>query len=506
MISAYIIATTLMGQSLWAKTYGGISWDESWSVAQTTDGGFAIVGATKSFGAGDYDLLLFKVNTDGSPVWARTFGGNNYEGGFCVKQVSDGGYVVVGSTESFGAGNNDVLILKVNSSGSLIWAKTLGDQLSEYAYSIVQTQDGGYALAGWTDSYSFMIDFLVVKLSSDGSLAWAKTYGEITRTDEAFSIIQTADGGYAVAGRGNGYAGGDYDVLVLKLNPDGSLEWGKMLGGPASDEGYSIIQTVDEGFMVVGATLSFGAGEYDLLILKLNSDGSLAWAKTYGGTHYDGAWSIIQNADGTYAVAGYTESSGIGGRSFLLLRITPDGSLEWARKFGGLGFDEAHSVVQTPDGNYVIAGYTDSFGAGWYDLLVLMVNSDGSYPGCVQECEPTVMDIVPNISSLNVGTDCSPSISSPSIASTTPTLSVTDVCLPLNPEEVSNPSRPEIVYSPTPGGALFFLNEETIINIYSSDGRVVYARRLQKGENKLTLEPGVYFWKAGNQKGKAVVK
>ncbi|MEO0179876.1 MAG: hypothetical protein ABIN54_01040 [candidate division WOR-3 bacterium] len=498
MIYAFITTNILVGQWLFAKAFGGTNWDEARSIIQTSDGGYAVAGYTYSFGAGDYDFLVLKLNPDGSPVWARTFGGTSEDGAYSMTQTSDGGYAVAGYTYSFGAGNADLLVLKLNPDGSIHWARTFGGTSWDRAYSITQTSDGGYAVAGHT--YSFGAgddDFLVLKLNPDGSIHWARTFGG-TSWDRAYSITQTSDGGYAVAGYTYSFGAGGYDLLVLKLNPDGSLAWARTFGGTDYDIASSIAQTSDGGYAVAGYTQSFGTGGYDFLVLKLNPDGSLAWARTFGGTSWDHASSITQTSDGGYAVAGYTESFGAGNGDFLVLKLNPDGSLAWARTFGGTDWDMASSIAQTADGGYAVAGKARSFGAGDYDFLVLKLGSDGNYPGCVQECSPTVYDVSPTITEPSVGADCSPQTSSPDPTITTPDPAITEVCPTVYVRERDILPGSRITCSPVPGAALFISPYEIGIKIYKADGRLAYSGELHEGENRLPLEPGVYIWTTRN--------
>jgi len=238
---------------------------------------------------------------------------------------------------------------------------------------------------------------------------------------------------------------------VLKLTSSGSLDWARTFGGAGGDYAYSITQTTDGGFAVAGFTTSFGAGTYDVLVLKLNSNGSLDWARTFG--------------------------------------------------FGGSNFEETHSIIQTTDGGFAVAGYTYSSLSGASDFLVLKLGADGSYPDCVQDCSPTVMSV-------------SPSTSTPIPTTTTLSLTITDVCAPLELEErdLSGP-WPGITCSPVSGGALFISPGEMPIKIYTADGRLAYSGQLQKGENRISLDEGVYLWTthnlepvAPNQKGKAIVR
>jgi len=208
---------------------------------------------------------------------------------------------------------------------------------------------------------------------------WAKSYGG-TGQDHAYSIQQTIDGGYIVAGWTMSFGAGFYDLWVLKLNSNGSVAWQKRYGGADYDDAYSIQQTSDGGYIVAGRTWSFSASSGDFWILKLNADGSVAWQKRYGGADYDGASSIQQISDGGYIVAGGTESFGAGEMTsdFLVLKLNSNGSVAWQKRYGGTSYDWANSIQQTIDGRYIMAGETASFGLA--DLWVLKLASDGTIP------------------------------------------------------------------------------------------------------------------------------
>jgi len=302
------------------KTFGGNSFDKAYSVQQTTDGGYIVAGYTDRYWI--YDVCILKLDSNENLVWQKTFGGNGNDEAYSIQQTTDGGYIVAGYTDSFGAGNLDVYILKLNSDGSLAWQKTFGGNGDDEAYSIQQTTDGGYIVAGYTDSFGAgSYDVYILRLNSDGSLAWQKTFGGNSR-DEAYSIQQTTDGGYIVAG----YTG--LGVYILKLDSNENLVWGKTFGGGLDDKAYSIQQTTDGGYIVAGYTWSFGTGSDDAYVLKLNSDGSLAWQKTFGGNRDDKAYSVELTTDGGYIVAGYTWSFGTGGDyDAYILKLDSNGEL-----------------------------------------------------------------------------------------------------------------------------------------------------------------------------------
>ena len=254
--------------------------------------------------------------------WSRIYGGSNADFAYSIQQTSDGGYIVAGTTNSFGAGDNDFWILKLDSSGNVTWQKTYSGAYDDYAYSIQQTGDGGYIVAG--DTYSFGAgdpDIWIVKLDSSGTITWQKTYGG-TSWDEAHSVQQTADGGYIVAGS---YSG---DMWILKLDSSGTITWQKTYGGTNWDEAHSVQQTNDGGFIVAGEGNALNnVSVNDYWIIKLTSSGTITWQKTYGGSDNDYSYSIQQTSDGGYVVAGYTWSFGAGDADFWVLKLNPYGTM-----------------------------------------------------------------------------------------------------------------------------------------------------------------------------------
>ena len=205
--------------------------------------------------------------------------------------------------------------------------------------------------------------------------------------DVAYSIVQTTDGGYAVAGATNSFGAGGSDMYIVKLSSTGSLQWSKTVGGTNFDYAYSIIHTIDGGYAVAGSTNSFGAGGYDMYIVKLNATGSLQWTKTVGGAVDDYAWSIIQTTDSGYAIAGLTYSFGAGNYDMYIVKLSSTGSLQWSKTVGGTGDDEAYSIIQTTDGGYVVAGFTNSFGAGGYDMFIVKLDANGNT--CANSTSPS---------------------------------------------------------------------------------------------------------------------
>jgi uncharacterized delta-60 repeat protein len=362
MVSLFVIVFQAFAQppdSLWSRSYGGINYDEARSVQQTADGGYIVAGRTLSFGAGLQDFYLVKTDNCGEPLWTRTYGGSSTDEAYSVQQTADGGYIVAGRTLSFGAGYDDFYLVKTNSQGDTLWTHTYGGWSNEYANSVRQTADGGYIMAGWTWSFGVAQDFYLVKANSSGDTLWTRTYGG-SSSDWAYSVQQTADGGYIVAGETASFGAGDYDFYVVKTNAYGTPLWTRTYGRSGDDRAFSIQQTADGGYVVAGSTQSFGAGAEDFYLVKTNSLGDTLWTRTFGGSSWDVANSVQQTADGGYIVAGYTESFCAGCWEFYLVKTNSLGDTLWTRTYGGSGTSAANSVQQTTDGGYVMAGFNGS--------------------------------------------------------------------------------------------------------------------------------------------------
>jgi arginine repressor len=265
---------------------------------------------------------------------------------YSIVQSSDGGYVVAGRTLSFGAGLDDMYVVKLDSSGNVVWTKTIGGRSWDVANSIIQSSDGGYVVAGRTESFGAGLDDMyVVKLDSSGNVVWTKTIGG-SSDDKAWSIIQSSDGGYVVVGSTRSFGAGDVDIFIVKLDGSGNVVWAKTIGGSNEDVVRSIIRSSDGGYVVAGYTKSFGAGGSDIYVVKLDSAGNVVWTKAIGGSDKDEAGSIIQSSDGGYIVAGHTRSFGLGGDIFVM-KLDSSGNVVWAKTIGSGRWDSASSIIQT---------------------------------------------------------------------------------------------------------------------------------------------------------------
>jgi hypothetical protein len=260
--------------------------------------------------------------------WAKTYGGSGSDSVYAVAPTSDGlGYVVAGSTSSFGAGSGDAWVLKLDGSGNITWQKTYGGSGSDAVYAVAPTSDGGYVVAGSTTSFSVVSgDFWVLKLDGSGNVLWQWTYGQ-GADDSARAIVPTSDGGYVVAGYSWPYGAAGNDAWVLKLDASGNITWQKTYGGSTNDYAWAVAPTRDGGYVAAGSTYSFGAGSGDAWVLKLNASGNVTWQKTYGGGGVESARAVVPTSDGGYVVAGSTSSFGAGGDDAWVLKLDANGAI-----------------------------------------------------------------------------------------------------------------------------------------------------------------------------------
>ena len=355
----------------WFKTYVGEADDYGYSVKQTMDGGFIIAGNTHSYGAGLYrDILLIRTDSHGNELWSKTYGGEFEERGKFVQQTLDGGFVVVGFTCSFGAGQSDLAILKVDAYGNKEWLKTFGGLNAEEGNSI-QKVDGGYIVTGYTRSHGVgNDDVYLIKTDRDGNEIWTKTYGG-PDSDRARSVHQTIDGGYIIGGITGYKKFFEGDVFLIKVGPHGNEEWSTSFGGAQIDYCRAVIQSNDGGYVLVGYTRSYGAGSGDIYVIKTDGNGVETWSRTFGGIEDEEGFSVQKTVDGAYIIAGYTKSFGAGNGDIYLIKIDEEGHELWSQTFGAQDDERGYSVQETVDSGYIITGYTRSFSNDNKDVYLL---------------------------------------------------------------------------------------------------------------------------------------
>jgi hypothetical protein len=381
---------------VWWRTFGGVREEDGSYIQPTNDGGYIIVGWTESYGEGLSDLWLFKTNETGHEEWNRTYGGKGVDFGNSMVVTGDGDYILTGVTTSYGSGMMDLWLIKVTKTGEELWNRTYGGKGDDKGVSIIQADDGGYAIAGTTTQGGpGWANVWLLKTNDAGSEEWNITFNSETN-DEAYSVAATGDDGYIITGSTKTYGAGKNDIWLIKINGTGGEEWNVTFGGPEDDIGNAVIHTSDGGFMVIGQTQSFGATDIDfygiltddIWLIKTDSEGKEQWNRTIGDKWYEFGEAIIQTSDGGYVIAGNTGSYPAENFQIILVKIDSEGKDVWYKGFGGKDYDFGNSMIQTSEGDFVICGSVASFGAGGTDLVLLKF--DPKVPVMVQNQPPTV--------------------------------------------------------------------------------------------------------------------
>ena len=359
----------------WSRTFDGSSVQWGFSVQQTSDGGYILLGEIRPYGLGLDDFWLIKTDAAGRKQWDRTFGGTGIDTGYSVQQTQDGGYILLGDTYSYGhgPGHSDAWLIKTDAAGDREWDKTFGGSNYDSCGSIQETRDGGYILLGSTDSYGTgERDLWLIKTDAYGNKRWDRTFGG-RDSDWASSLQQTGDGGYILLGNTKSYGAGEADFWLVKTDAYGNKQWDRTFGGRNWDVGYSVQQTRDGGYILLGRTGSCGAGQDDFWLIKTDAYGNKQWDRTFGGSKDDWGRSVQQTRDGGYILLGSTESYGAGQDDLWLIKTDAYGYIQWDKTFGGSKDDWARSVQQISDGSYILLGNTntESYGAGETDVWLI---------------------------------------------------------------------------------------------------------------------------------------
>ena len=362
------------------------------------------------------------VNNVGQLTFVKTYGGTKNDSAQSITATSDGGYAILGYTQS---NDNDITdkqdesfdywVLKFDANDQLEWQKTYGGTVDDRGYDIIQTSDGGYAILGYsfsndgdTSVNSGLQDYWLVKLDSNGNISWEKSFG-YQGTDTGISVIETNNQGYLITGvldvtasggegnsqrTANRHAGGDY--WALKLDNSGNLEWSRYFGGNFTDTPYGAVQTDDNGFIIAGSSdsedtdISGNIGTYDFWIIKISEFGDLVWEKSFGGSQIDEARAISKTDDGNYIIAGDTRSSdndisqNKGAADLWLIKISPTGNLIWEKTLGGSSFDVARAIKKPQNNGFLLSGSSRSSDIdvsennGQNDAWVLKTNNSGN--------------------------------------------------------------------------------------------------------------------------------
>ena len=366
-----IVWQVLKSTITWAKAYGGSSGEATYGVTVAPNGDIIIAGYTYSFGTNG-DAWVLRLDSDGNVKWQKAYGGSNYDVITAVAVADNGDIIVAGYTDSFGAGSKDSWILRLDENGNVKWQKAYGGSGDEVITAVTVAPNGDIIIAGYT--YSF--------------------------------------------------GAGKADFWALRLDSDGNVKWQKAYGGSEDDEAGGIAIALNGDIIVVGYTKSFGAGKADFWALRLDSDGNVKWQKAYGGSEDDIAFAVAITENGDIIVAGYTLSFGTNGDAWVL-RLDSDGNVKWQKAYGGSGWDSVNAIVITDNGDIVVVGDTDSFGAGGRDFWALKLDEEGN----VSASQLTVTDTNCTVTDTNctvTDTNCTVTDTSCTVTDTNCTVTETD--------------------------------------------------------------------------------
>ena len=369
----------IVNQTYGAITYGGLDGERANSLVVTSDGGFALAGHTKTLGAGLSDFWLVKTDKQGNMEWNQNYGGEERDIAHSLIETSDGGYALIGKILYYSnvSRRSNIWLVKTDSLGVMEWSQTYGGEFSDDVSSLVEASDGGYVFAGATqfsgsgNGYAWL-----VKTDSLGVMEWNQTYGGLDN-DRVHSLIKTSDGGYALGLQRDmieTIPHMDTDVVLIETDSLGVMEWNQTYGGAERDMVSSLVEVSDGGFALAATTYSFGVGGGDFWLVKTDSLGVMEWNQTYGGIEDNDVRSLVEVSDGGYVLAGMRDESDYGNDDFWLIKTDGSGNLNWSRSYGGSDIDRANSLVEISDGDFVIAGYTRSFGAGDDDVFLVRTN------------------------------------------------------------------------------------------------------------------------------------
>ena len=407
----------------WVATLGGSNSDIGNSVAIGSDGSVYVCGSTND------DYLLAKFNSSGTLQWQKTTVGYPYSEAVAIG--SDGSVYVCGGTYTDGGRGYECLITKFNSSGTLQWQKTLGvsNSNSTGVRSVAIGSDGSVYVCGGTASEDLSSEYiLMAKYNSSGALQWQKKIG--SGTNIGTSVAVGSDGSVYFCGNTESAGAGSSDVWIAKFNSSGTLQWQKTLGGSNSDRGNSVAIGSDGSVYVCGNTRSAGAGSYDAFIAKFNSSGTLQWQKTLGGSNYDSGNSVAIGSDGSVYVCGNTSSAGAGSSDAFIAKFNSSGTLQWQKTLGGSNYDSGNSVAIGSDGSVYVCGNTSSAGEGSYDILIARITDDVINQSTVIYGNFTLQDAALTVSNASlINQTASLPLANPGMSVLTPSLTLEDANL-----------------------------------------------------------------------------
>jgi len=390
MIRWFIVVVLLLinshaqSQETPGKTFGGWDNDVGLTICQASDGGFLIAGTTRSFGAGSNDIYLVRIDKNGTVIWTRTIGWKHQDAIRSVIAVDDG-FILAGDVWDYGFYRLDIYMMKVDNYGYVVWDQFYGTNSSDLGFKVIPSDDNGYLILGHSTGIEPRGDLLLIKTDHDGNQEWSQNYGS-EYDDYGFDLVQQDNGSILMIGSKGGFfetvhanfKNHDADIYVIKSDKNGNEQWQKTFGGNEHDFGQAISISGDGGFFLFGSSQSYGAGSFDMTLIKTNPEFDEVWRKTYGGLEYEYGMSMDKNAHDDLFLFGTTKSFGLNeSADFYLIKTDNTGEEIWNLIIGGNETELGHQVIATADSGCIVIGQTNSFGEGGFDFLLTKIDKNG---------------------------------------------------------------------------------------------------------------------------------
>ena len=372
------------GQDVPGKTFGGPENDIGYTLCQTNDGGFLLAGTTRSFGAGSEDIYVIKINRQGSEEWHRTFGWPHSDVIRSVIAVDDG-YILLGNVWDYGFVRMDIYMMKIDLYGYVVWEQFYGTNSHDIGFKVIPADNNGYLILGYSRGFEPRGNFFLIKTDHEGNQIWGNNYGS-EYDDYGFDLLQENNDDIVMIGTKGGffddvhanYKNHDADLFLIKANKNGAEQWQKIFGGNGHDFGQAVCPADDGGYFLLGSSQSSGAGSFDMLLIKTDDQFNEVWQETFGGSGYEYGMSMVKNEQGNLFLFGTTKSFGTDGSAdFYLIKTDGTGNPIWDLTIGGPGIELGHQVIATADSGCLVIGQSDSYGAGKYDFLITKIDKNG---------------------------------------------------------------------------------------------------------------------------------
>lgn len=355
-------------------------WDQSSrDIVETPDGGYLLAGFTETTIVDDMDMYIVKTDNNGDTLWTKHYGGPEPEYSYLMLSLPNEQYFVIGYSQSFGNGDYNTYLIKINSDGDTLWTRNYGGWGNEDGREIVATADGNYVFTGTSNSQNFSnYDIYLTKIDPDGNVIWTKYYGGSDK-ETSSGLKSCLDGGFIIAGQTYSYGAGDADAYLIRTDANGDTLWTRTYGGTLADEAKSILQNPDGTFTVAIRDSSYGAGDIDVRISKLDSAGNILWSKIYGGTDKDTPKRIYPTNDNGYIVACTSRSFGWTDPNMWILKLDALGDTLWVRYYGAFDHEHCEMAKQASDGGYIAVGHSRSYSPNReFEIMFLKLNEMGT--------------------------------------------------------------------------------------------------------------------------------